>query len=134
MGGDPPGLVLRRGLIEAFGGGDVIAIPAFPLSRVTGCEPPAQLIVEETGKQARLLGMGAIAPTHAALAETLLHPVPQILVYDGFVLAGIGLVLVDGLTEVSSVSENLVKSPAGEGLPTEWDAGIAYPALAPVSA
>ena len=52
---------------------------------MAGCKPPAQLIVEETGEQARLLRMGAIVPPHAILAETLLDSVPPILVYDGFV-------------------------------------------------
>ena len=44
--------------------------------------------MEETGEQARLLRMRAIVPPHAILAETPLDSVPQILVYDGFVLAG----------------------------------------------
>src|SRR5262245_50795532 len=75
-----------------------------------------RFVEDETLQQGRRLRAAVGASFAGAFPDDGVYPVPKPAVDDGFVFAGIGNALVDGLADISTVPEQLVEHPLVDGL------------------
>jgi hypothetical protein len=95
--------------------------------------PVAVAIKQHAGEQARLRSPSASLTLGRVVDEQRLNRIPQLLIDDRRVLAGIGPFLMNDLTSVDAVLQHQVKGAAREWLTTPAATGGARPALAPTA-
>src|SRR4051812_47684429 len=98
---------------------------------MAGAHPLALRVKQNAGQHARPVVTAAISTFDPIGAEDDLNLVPEALVDDGVVFAGIALVLVDGLAAIGPVLQHEIESTAGErpaavGAAIDCPAGFAH--------
>ena len=106
----PPGCLVPH----QVGPRHVVAIaPPFPLRMARG-HRPAIAVAQSPGEQADVPGVGSNRLSRYSRAQPGLDRVPQLLRDNGGMLAGERLALVDGVTQVDAVGEQVVERAAIE--------------------
>src|SRR5260370_28677829 len=92
--------------------------------------PVAVAIKQQAGEQARLRSSSASLAVGGVAGPPRLNRIPQLLIDDRRVFAGIGPFLVNDLASVDAVLQHQVEGTAREWLTTPEPTGRAHPALA----
>src|SRR6516225_3432805 len=110
--------------------GDIVAVARALFDRIARRHPVAVAIKQHPGEQAGLASAGASVATAAVAGELCLNRIPERLIDDRRVFAGMGLALVNDLVAIGAVPQHQVKRPAREWLATDHPTRGTRPRLA----
>src|ERR1700758_4227315 len=88
--------------------GDIVAVARALFDRIARRHPVALGIKQHAGEQARLVSAGASVARAAIAGELCLNRIPERLIDDRRVFAGMGLALVNDLAAIDAVLQNQV--------------------------
>src|ERR1700738_4517233 len=109
--------------------GDIVAVVRAFLAGMALCHPGAVGLKQHDGKEAGLARSSAALAPGSIAGELLLNGIPQWLIDDRRVFAGMELALVNDLAEIGAVLQHQVERAARERLADDEAPGSARPRL-----
>src|SRR5262249_15384053 len=109
---------------------DIVVVARALLDRVGRCHPVAVAVKQHPGEQAWLVSSGARVALRGMVGELRLNRIPEWLIDDRRVFAGMGLSLVNDLAAIDAVLQYQVERTAREWLTADEATRGARPRLA----